>query len=124
MGRDGQTAGAGGIPGGKNLRAMRLGRLWAPGQAQVALRLNGSETPMTRDEDGWFELLATGVAAGTEYAYVLADGTAVPLLPRTDLLPDTRHKFLIEADDVITEARLDIYPDGGLARLRLYGALA
>ncbi|MGW9229311.1 malto-oligosyltrehalose trehalohydrolase [Pseudorhizobium sp. NPDC055634] len=53
-------------------------RLWAPGQSQVALRLDGSETPMTRDADGWFELLAVGVAAGAEYSYVLADGTAVP----------------------------------------------
>ena len=53
-------------------------RLWAPGQEQVALRLNGSETPMTRDADGWFELLAVGVSAGSEYSYVLADGTALP----------------------------------------------
>ena len=53
-------------------------RLWAPGQMQVALRLNGSETPMTRDADGWFEILAVGVSAGSEYSYVLADGTAIP----------------------------------------------
>jgi allantoicase len=56
-----------------------------------------------------------------------ADGEWVPLLPRTDLLADTRHRFLIDTKDtrnVVSEARLDIYPDGGLARLRLFGELA
>ncbi|HEV7435675.1 MAG TPA: malto-oligosyltrehalose trehalohydrolase [Pseudorhizobium sp.] len=53
-------------------------RLWAPGQQEVVLRLGTSETPMSRDDDGWFELLATGVAAGTEYSFVLADGTPIP----------------------------------------------
>jgi len=45
------------------------------------------------------------------------------LLPVTELQPDTRHRFLIEDDRSITDARLDIYPDGGMARLRLFGSL-
>ena len=53
-------------------------RLWAPGQETVTLRLNGDDTEMTRTDDGWFELLATGIAPGAEYAYVLADGMVVP----------------------------------------------
>jgi maltooligosyltrehalose trehalohydrolase len=53
-------------------------RLWAPGQQQVTLRLNGQETPMRSAEDGWFELLADGVAPDSEYNFVLADGTVVP----------------------------------------------
>jgi malto-oligosyltrehalose trehalohydrolase len=53
-------------------------RLWAPGQDSVVLRLNGDDTPMTRSDDGWFELLATGVDPGAEYNYVLADGLVVP----------------------------------------------
>lgn len=53
-------------------------RLWAPGQQEVALRLGTSETPMSRSDDGWFELLATGVSAGAEYCFVLADGMTVP----------------------------------------------
>ncbi|WP_278261618.1 allantoicase [Nocardia sp. AG03] len=52
------------------------------------------------------------------------DGTEVELLPRTTLLPDTRHRFpLAPAAASVEEVRLDIYPDGGLARLRLYGEL-
>jgi malto-oligosyltrehalose trehalohydrolase len=53
-------------------------RLWAPGQQTVLLRLNGSDTEMSRSDDGWFELLATGISPGAEYNYVLADGTVVP----------------------------------------------
>jgi allantoicase len=53
-----------------------------------------------------------------------ADGEWVELLPRTDLLPDTRHRFIVDTKDVVEQARLDIYPDGGLARLRLFGELA
>ncbi|QIS16147.1 allantoicase [Nocardia arthritidis] len=52
-----------------------------------------------------------------------ADGTEVELLSRVELLPDTRHRFPVTASDAVYEARLDIYPDGGLARLRLYGEL-
>lgn len=53
-------------------------RLWAPGQEALYLRLNDRETPMTRSDDGWFELLAAGIEPGTEYAYVLPSGMALP----------------------------------------------
>ena len=49
---------------------------------------------------------------------------SVELLPRKELLPDTRHRFLVDAEDVVEQARLDIYSDGGLARLRMFGELA
>jgi allantoicase len=45
-----------------------------------------------------------------------------PLLPRTPLRPDTPHRFRVSpaACDLV---RLDVLPDGGVARLRLYGSL-
>ena len=43
--------------------------------------------------------------------------------PGTQLLPDTRHRFVIDLDRPMTEARLDIFPDGGMAGSRLYGTL-
>ncbi|HET6213984.1 MAG TPA: allantoicase [Micromonosporaceae bacterium] len=43
------------------------------------------------------------------------------LLPRVRLQPDTRHRFPVAAGPVATHVRLDVYPDGGMARLRLYG---
>jgi allantoicase len=46
------------------------------------------------------------------------------VLPRTDLQPDTRHRFLVKNGHRATHVRMDIYPDGGMARLRLFGDLA
>ena len=57
-------------------------------------------------------------------ADVLASSTAWrELLPRTDLQPHTRHRFEreIAAAESATHVRLDIYPDGGVARLRVFG---
>jgi allantoicase len=57
-------------------------------------------TPPTVDDDVWF-----------------------PLLPKVALQPDTRHRFrlgLLPADDVVW-LRLDVFPDAGLARVRLHG---
>lgn len=46
-----------------------------------------------------------------------------PLLPRVRLHGDRRHFFAIEAPQVVTHVRLSIFPDGGIARLRLFGAV-
>ncbi|WP_214326535.1 allantoicase [Nonomuraea sediminis] len=45
------------------------------------------------------------------------------LLPRTRLQPDTPHRFRLESREPVTSVRVDIYPDGGLARIRLLGTL-
>jgi allantoicase len=46
-----------------------------------------------------------------------------PILPRTRLLPHTRHLFQDElaATGPLSHVRLQIYPDGGVARLRVWG---
>lgn len=51
------------------------------------------------------------------------DGEWFDLLPRTALLPDTRHRFLLTGSAPATAVRLDILPDGGMARLRLFGSV-
>lgn len=63
---------------------------------------------------GWASL--TGIAT---------DGAEVTLLPKTRLQPDTLHRFQI-ADDLppVSQVRVDIYPDGGLARLRVFGIIS
>ncbi|SHV81493.1 allantoicase [Mycobacteroides abscessus subsp. abscessus] len=111
-----------------------------PGQAQVMG--DGWETARRRDDaNDWVRIRLAGPGrvrlAEIDTSYFIgnspgaaaltalrADGQWIELLPRTELLPDTRHRFLIDAGDVVSEARLDIYPDGGLARLRLFGELA
>ncbi|MFJ4682418.1 allantoicase [Streptomyces sp. NPDC088789] len=50
-------------------------------------------------------------------------GTWREILPRTRLQPDTNHRFVLDTPAVGTHARVDIYPDGGISRLRLHGTL-
>ena len=45
------------------------------------------------------------------------------ILPTTELQPDTRHRFRVHDERPITQARLNIHPDGGMARVRLFGKL-
>jgi allantoicase len=47
------------------------------------------------------------------------------VLPATPLQPDTRHRFRVPPAGTApaTHVRLEIHPDGGLARLRLFGEL-
>ena len=49
------------------------------------------------------------------------DGAWFELLPRTPLQPDTPHRFWLDDVPPATHVRLDVYPDGGLARLRVHG---
>lgn len=45
------------------------------------------------------------------------------VLPRTRLQPDTDHRFVLPEPAVGTHARVDVFPDGGISRLRLFGTL-
>ncbi|MCW2912990.1 MAG: hypothetical protein JWN52_1058 [Actinomycetia bacterium] len=69
----------------------------APGAAALSGLRPGASSD---DQDAWFELL-----------------------PRTRLQPDTRHRFPLRTDRPASHVRMDVYPDGGMARLRLYGDL-
>jgi allantoicase len=102
---------------------------------------DGWETSRRRDSgNDWVQLhlasrgVLNAVELDTSYFVGNAPGVArlsgrdgagdwFELLPATDLLPDTRHRFLIADDRPITDARLDIHPDGGMARVRLFGSL-
>ncbi|GAA0809770.1 allantoicase [Spirilliplanes yamanashiensis] len=71
------------------------------GNAPGSARLRGADARATPDLDApsaWFDLL-----------------------PPTPLRPDTRHRFPTLGTPAATHVRLDIYPDGGMARLRLHG---
>jgi allantoicase len=48
------------------------------------------------------------------------------LLPLTGLRPDTEHRFRLgpAAAPLVSHVRLEIHPDGGMARLRLFGELS
>jgi allantoicase len=120
--------------------------LISPGEARVMGE--GWETARRRDQgNDWVEVALAGPGVvrlaeiDTRYfvgnapgwaSLVGRDGRDGPddpaawaeLLPRTRLQPDTRHLFRLPATGEVTDVRLDVYPDGGLARLRLYGDLS
>lgn len=45
----------------------------------------------------------------------------IPLLPQTPLQGDAHHWHAIDNDNACTHLRLNIFPDGGIARLRIFG---
>jgi allantoicase len=51
---------------------------------------------------------------------IRADGE-VTVLPRTRLQPDTLQRFVLPDAPAVDRVRLDVFPDGGMARLRLWG---
>jgi len=67
-------------------------RLWAPGEARVALALADRPEPvaMERRDEGFFEVFAEGVGAGARYRFQLADGTRVAD-PASRFQPDDVH---------------------------------
>ncbi|HYY82585.1 MAG TPA: allantoicase [Actinomycetes bacterium] len=120
--------------------------LISPGDARVMGE--GWETARRRDDgNDWVEFGLAGPGAvrlaelDTRYFVGNAPGWAslrgldrrtrpddpgawTELLPRTRLQPDTRHLFRLPATAEVTTVRLDVFPDGGLARVRLYGELS
>ena len=115
-----------------------------PGPARVMGE--GWETSRRRDDgNDWVELALAGPGAirvvELDTSYFLGNSPgwarlsgydarsgetrddAVELLARQRLQPDTRHRFLLSDEHEVTHVRLDVYPDGGMARVRLWGEL-
>jgi allantoicase len=69
-----------------------------------------------------------GIFAPNATAEGLQDAAAAwrPILPEAKLQPHARHRWESEGADAtpVTHVRLSTYPDGGVARLRLFGTLA
>jgi allantoicase len=99
-------------------------RLAAPGLIRLA---ELDTTYFIGNAPGWAMLTGQPRPAGhpgaAEPREPAGQPGSVELLPRTRLQPDTRHRFRIEGDAEVTGVRLDVYPDGGMARLRLAAEL-
>ncbi|MBV9206510.1 MAG: allantoicase [Actinobacteria bacterium] len=116
-----------------------------PGRARVMGE--GWETARRRDDaNDWVEIALAGPGTirlaelDTSYFVGNAPGWAslrghdsrsgqspddeVEFLSRQRLQPDTRHRFRMTGDAEVTHVRLDVYPDGGMARVRLRGDLS
>jgi allantoicase len=73
------------------------------GNAPASVRVTGTPGAPDSDPGAWVELLA-----------------------RTDVQPDTRHVFPVSgaaAEAVVEHVRVDVFPDGGMARFRVLGEL-
>jgi allantoicase len=109
-----------------------------PGNDYVVVRLAAASRPRYVEVDtscfvgnapGWVELSAEAKAGGRAAGGRAAGGRAAggaevtwrPVMPRTRVQPDTRHRFALTDTGEVTDIRLDVIPDGGLARLRIYG---
>ncbi|HMS66315.1 MAG TPA: hypothetical protein PKD83_13815 [Ignavibacteria bacterium] len=43
------------------------------------------------------------------------------MLPKTKLKGDFENTFEFESSEIVTHIRLNIFPDGGVSRLRIFG---
>jgi allantoicase len=64
---------------------------------------------------------ATFSGLPTEQELTSDEVSWVPLLPQMPLSGDSQNLFAIQYDERITHLRFKIFPDGGVARLRVYG---
>ncbi len=135
----------GGVVACSNMFYSAPANLISPGQARVMGE--GWETSRRRDDgNDWVELALAGPGVvrlaelDTSWFVGNAPGAAslrgydaragqqpadaALLLPRQRLQPDTRHRFRLADGPEVTHVRLDVHPDGGMARVRLWGELS
>ncbi|MGB6182717.1 MAG: allantoicase [Rhodococcus sp. (in: high G+C Gram-positive bacteria)] len=97
--------------GGNDFATFALGVAGVPKHAEIDTSYYVGNAP------GWVKLSALDSRVSDP-----ADaGAWAEILPKVEVQPDTRHLFLIGDAAAATHLRLDVYPDGGLSRLRLFG---
>ena len=57
----------------------------------------------------------------SELDKIIETGKWIQILPKVELQGNSQNKFDISSDQSFTHLRLHIYPDGGVARFRVYG---
>ena len=99
---------------GHDWAIVRLGRREPSGGSSWTRPLQGQRAR---------QLFREAIAAADDAA--LAGGNWTSLLAQSKLQPHTRHVFEREVAGVAdaTHVRLNIFPDGGVARLRLFGSV-
>jgi allantoicase len=120
------------VTGCSNMFYSSPANLLMPGLARVMG--DGWETSRRRDQaNDWVEVrlacagsvelaeLDTSHFVGNAPGWAALSSDGGDLLARTALQPDTRHRFAVPGGPVAERVRLDVYPDGGMARLRVFG---
>ncbi|OBZ68291.1 putative allantoicase [Grifola frondosa] len=70
-------------------------------QVSIDALCSSDETPPQFDDPRWSEVL-----------------------PKVDLGPNSRHLFAVSASEAVNYIKLNMYPDGGIARFRVYGLVS
>ncbi|WP_026119174.1 malto-oligosyltrehalose trehalohydrolase [Nocardiopsis ganjiahuensis] len=65
--------------------------VWAPQARDVRVRVDGTDHPMDRDDDGWWHARVAGAGPGSDYAYLLDDDPLPMPDPRSLRQPDGVH---------------------------------
>jgi allantoicase len=121
------------VTGCSNMFYSSPANLLLPGQARVMG--DGWETSRRRDQANDWVAVRLACAGAVEVVELdtshfvgnapgwatLGGDDGMIMLRRTALQPDTRHRFAVAGGPVTGQVRLDIYPDGGMARLRVFG---
>jgi allantoicase len=120
------------VTGCSNMFYSAPANLLLPGLARVMA--DGWETARRRDDSNdWVAVrlacpgavevieLDTSHFVGNAPGWAALGYDGGDLISRTALQPDTRHRFAVPGGPVAEQVRLDIYPDGGMARLRVFG---
>ena len=107
------------MDGWESRRRRDGGHDWCLIQLGAPVRLHGVDIN-TAHFTGNFPPGASIEACGID-ASGHPDGKWIEILPRTNLSGNSHHILPIENDAVFSWVRLNIFPDGGVARLRLYG---
>ena len=110
--------------GWETRRRRRAGYEWLVVRltGRSVIRLAEIDTSWYRGNQPDFASLQILDADSAPAATLAAESAWRDLLPRVRLLPDTPHRFRADGGPA-THVRLNIFPDGGVARLRLYGSL-
>jgi allantoicase len=108
------------MDGWESRRKRTPGNDWCIVRLARASRLHGLEID-TRHFTGNFPPSASVDACSVPDGDPADDVEWTPLLPRMDLVGDARQFFAVDAEKPVTHLRLNIFPDGGVARLRAYG---
>ena len=110
--------------GGNDYVVIRLAAAGVPQQLEI------DTTHFVGNAPGYAAVLAADLQRGGDASppgpvpgYEWSADAWPELLPRTRLQPDTRHRFLVPGRQPATHVRVDVFPDGGLARVRVLGEI-
>nr|HEX4312892.1 allantoicase [Kofleriaceae bacterium] len=113
-----------GMPG--KIRGVVVDTAWFRGNFPESARVLAAEitSPLDLRELGLYSAPPSGGAARPGEAGPCDAAAWVEIVPRSPLAGDAKNRFEVAVDRRFTHVKLEIFPDGGVARLRVHGEVA